>query len=115
VEAAGEHEPTRITTVDADSGYYSGEAVAALIERGINTCIPDSNTACDMHRGQSVGTTRQKSRGMVLFEYDRESDCYRCPEANRLLLVSTHKNCGQIIKVYRAERACGDARWRALV
>jgi hypothetical protein len=106
VEAAGEHEPNGVVAVDADSGYYSGESVAALLERSIDTCIPDSNTACDLHRGQPVGTTRQKSRGTINFAYDNESDCYRCPEANRLLPMTTHKNCGQIVKVYRAERDC---------
>jgi transposase len=106
VEAASAQEPAGVRAVDADSGYYSGEGVAVLLERGIDTCIPDSNTACDLRRRQPVGTTRQKSRGTVPFEYDTQSDLYRCPEGNRLLLLSTHKNCGQMVKVYRAERAC---------
>ena len=104
VEAAEERES--VLSVDADSGYYSGEAVAALIERGIDTCIPDSNTACDLHRGEPIGTTRQKSRGTVLFEYDSETDCYRCPQANRLLPVTSRRNYGQVVNIYRAEHAC---------
>jgi hypothetical protein len=106
VEAAGEYEPDGVVAVDADSGYYSGEAVAALLERSIDTCIPDSNTACDLHRGQPVGTTRQKSRGTVLCEYDTELDCYRCPEGNVLHRLQTRTERGQECTTYRAQREC---------
>ena len=47
VELAKLHEPGGVVQVDADSGYYTGEGIAALIKSGIATCIPDSNIAGD--------------------------------------------------------------------
>ncbi len=106
VESAKKQEPQGVVSMDGDSGYYSGDAVARLIEAGIDTCIPDSNTACDLHRGQPIGTTKGKTRGQVQFTYDSESDCYVCPEGNRLQRVQTRKQKGQTAVVYRAERDC---------
>ena len=107
-DAAKLNEPGGITHVDADSGYYSGDAVGRLLSEGIDTCIPDSNTAGDIHRGQAVGTVRSKSVGAVPLVYDPEADCYRCPENNRLLPTQHRKDGGQELKVYRAENSCID-------
>ena len=68
-----------MVAVDADSGYYTGETVATLIREGIDTCIPDSNTAGDLHRGQPIGTIVAKNRGKVPFTYEAEADAYHCP------------------------------------
>src|SRR5437764_2993889 len=83
--AAGEkHEPAGVTAVTGDCGFYAGEAVAALLARGVEVCVPDANTACDLHRGQPVGTTRSRSQGSVPFTYEPEADVYHCPEGNVL-------------------------------
>jgi transposase len=108
VEAAKEQEPNGIISVDADSGYYSGDGVASLIEKGIDTCIPDSNTACDLHRGHPIGTTQDKARGRVPFTYDEKADCYLCPQGNRLQRDTPMKHHGQTVKVYRAVLDCTD-------
>ena len=58
-QAARAQEPGGLTAVDADSGYFSGLEVVKLIEAGIDVCIPNSHTACDLHRGQSDRSGRQ--------------------------------------------------------
>jgi hypothetical protein len=61
--AAQAHEPDGVKAADADGGYYSGDALARLIRAGIDTCVPDPHTACDLHRGQPIGTTRARTQG----------------------------------------------------
>jgi transposase len=106
VAAARQQEPEGLKAVDADSGYYSGEAVAALLREGIDTCIPDSSTAGDLHRGQPIGTTAAKSRGTVPFTYDAARDVYHCPEGNTLARTQHRHDVGQYVTVYRAEQPC---------
>lgn len=106
VEAAAEFEPGGVTSVDADSGYYGGDAVGRLIERGLDTCIPDSHTACDLHRGQPIGMTRDKGRGSVELTFDCEANCYQCPQGNPLLPVRRKEEKGQQVTVYRTKRSC---------
>ena len=55
VERAKSAEPDGIKCVDGDSGFFSTEGVAYLIDSGIDTCIPDSQTACELHRGLEIG------------------------------------------------------------
>lgn len=107
VEAAGRQEPDGVQAVVADSGYYGGESVAALLRAGIDTCIPDSNTAADLHRGRPLGTTAAQSRGTVAFTYDAAADVYRCPEGNVLVYTQQRRHAGQEVKVYRAQAPCG--------
>ena len=106
VEAARSQEPDGITAVEADSGYYSGESVGRLLEAGLDTCIPDSNTAGDLHSGQRVGTTRDRTRGNVPLTYDQAADVFRCPEGNTLVRVSHRRDYGQFVTTYRAKRDC---------
>lgn len=108
VAAAKAQEPSGIKRVDADSGYYSGDVVAALLSEGIDTCIPDTNTACDLHRGLPIGNTRSRGRGSVPLEYDAEANCYRCPKDNVLLAGARRQDYGQIVTVYQAKRPCTD-------
>lgn len=107
VAAAAAHEPEGVVAVDADSGYYAGDAVGRLLERGLDLCIPDAHTACDLHRGQPIGTQRERHRGQVPFLYDAAQDCYRCPEGNELRRAQKEPvHHGQQTKDYRAVRAC---------
>lgn len=106
VEAAKENEPNGITHVDADSGYYSGDAVGRLMEQGLDLCIPDSNTACDLHRDNPIGTSRGDYQNKVEMVYEAETDSYTCPEGNRLVFSQNRKSKGQIVKLYKAERVC---------
>ena len=113
VAAAQEHEPEGVKAVDADSGYYSGEAMIPLLRAGIDTCIPDSSTAADVHQGQPVGTTQNRSRGTVPFSYDPEADLYRCPEGNELVRDCRRRAAGQQVTVYRAVQPCTECPRRA--
>jgi transposase len=106
VEAAGAHEPEGVGAVDADSGYFSGGAVGRLIREGVDTCVPDCNTAGDLHRGQPAGTLRAQGRGSVRLEYDAQADCYRCPEGNELRREQTREEAGQKVTEYKAHRSC---------
>lgn len=108
VEAARQHEPVGVSAVDGDSGYFSGDAVGRLIETGLDLCVPDSNTAGDLHRDQPAGTVRAKSQGKVPFVYDAAADVYRCPEGNILSVYQQRHQHGQEVTIYRAERDCRD-------
>jgi hypothetical protein len=107
VEAAAANEPEGVAAVDADSGYYAGDAIGRLLTSGLDLCVPDSNTACDLHRGQPVGTTRALHCGNVEFTYDEQSDCFRCPEGNELRRRQTSHDTGnRKTNDYRAIRCC---------
>lgn len=106
VEAAAACEPDGVNAVDADSGFYAGDAIARLLEAGIDTCVPDAQTAGDLHRDQPVGTIREKSRGKTPMRYDAAQDRYECPEGNRLTYRGTTTPKGVTVRVYRAERSC---------
>lgn len=106
VEAAKRHEPEGVRAVDADSGYFSGDTVGGYIAEGIDTCIPDTATACDLHRGLPIGSTRARTTGSVAFTYEEATDSYHCPEGNRLVLRQTRQDNGQLVKTYRAQRDC---------
>ncbi len=51
--------------MDADSGYYGGDAVGCLLSEGIDLCIPDSNTAGYLRRCQLIGAIRSKKQSRM--------------------------------------------------
>ncbi len=104
--AAQAHEPEGVKAADGDCGYYQGDAVARLILAGIDTCVPDSNTACDLHRGQPIGTTRARTQGEVPLTYVTASDRYVCPEGNELWPRQQRQKRGQGVTLYRAVQDC---------
>ena len=106
VDAARGQEPEGVTAVTADSGYYSGDAIARLAESGIDLCVPDPNTAGDMHRGRPIGTTASKGKEAISFIYDAKHNCYRCPQGNVLRYKQKQEHGGQQMSVFRAERDC---------
>jgi hypothetical protein len=106
LEAAAKHEPDGVQAATGDCGYYGGDAVASLVARGVEVCIPDANTASDLHRGRPIGTTRSQSQGQVPFTYDAKEDVYRCPEGNVLRRQQRRQEAGQTRTVYRASTSC---------
>jgi len=106
VAAAARQEPVGVQAVTGDSGYYAGDAVGRLITAGVDVCVPDSNTAGDLHRGQAIGTVRQQHQGQVPFTYDAAADVYRCPEQNTLVPTQQRAQNGQQVQVYRAQADC---------
>jgi transposase len=106
VEVAQAHEPEGVKAVTADCGYFAGDGLGRLIRSGIDTCVPDTNTACDLHRGEPVGTQQSKARGSVLLIYEEAADQYRCERGNVLRFEQTRKHNGQTQRMYRAEQSC---------
>jgi hypothetical protein len=104
VEMAKGNEPDGVVSVDGDSGYYKSGSISGLIQAGIDTCIPDSNTACELHRGLPIGT--RGGSGTVPFEYDTQRDVFECPEGNTLRLIATKGTDGEQVKEYRACQRC---------
>ncbi|MBI3946771.1 MAG: hypothetical protein HY321_12685, partial [Armatimonadetes bacterium] len=58
LKAAKEHEPEGVKAITGDSGFFHAGTIGALVREGLDLCIPDSNTAGDLHRGLPIGTTR---------------------------------------------------------
>jgi hypothetical protein len=106
VAAAQAHEPSGVQAVDADSGYFSGGTVGRLRRAGIDTCVPDCNTAGDLHRGQPAGTIRAQGRGQIAWVYAPETASYCCPEGNELRREQRREAAGQELITYRARRSC---------
>lgn len=104
VESAQQNEPGGVIEVTADSGFYAGDAVAELEQAGIQTCVPDSNTAAAMRRGRLIQSRIES--GSVQFVYDPTADCYRCPQGNELRRLTERKQHGQQLTKYRAIRDC---------
>ncbi len=100
VDAARAQEPEGVKAVTADSGYYSGDMIARLAASGIDTCVPDSNTAADIRRGLRIGATAGELIGTVLFKYDAEHNCYHCPEGNVLRHMQERQVQGQMVSIY---------------
>lgn len=113
LEAAQKQQPEGVSALDADSGYYSGDTIAALIQKGLDVCIPDPHTACDLHRGQPIGTTHQNTVGSVEMTYDPGADHYTCPQENVLVYRTTVQNKGQQMRVYQAQKPCTGCALRA--
>jgi len=73
-------------TVVADSKYGTIENFLACDDRGVEAHMPD------LREISLKRTEKQNIFGEERFEYDRESDTYRCPVGNRLKPRSLHKS-----------------------
>ena len=71
-------------TVVADSKYGTIENFLACHDRGVEAHMPD------LREVLLKGSQKQKIFGEERFEYDRESDTYRCPAGHRLKPKSLH-------------------------
>jgi hypothetical protein len=106
LEAAATREPDGIHQVTGDSGFYRGEVIGKQLAAGVDVCIPDSNTAGDLHRGQPVGTTRGRTGAWAFLTWDGEAGCFRCAGGNTLQKRQEREAHGQTWTVYRAESPC---------
>lgn len=104
VEAARSNEPCGVRSVDGDSGYFKADPVSRLASGGIDLCIPDSTTACELHKGLAVGSLRR--RCSLSFEYDEEHDTYCCPHGNILSCRWSKGETGMVQKLYQACGSC---------
>ena len=102
VEAARGPDGTPPSSVTADSGYYSSEGLLELKKQGIDTCIPDSNTACDIRRGQPLGSSRTLYGSDMRFTYDAAADTFTCERGNVLCRVRVRRRVGSVSRIYAA-------------
>ncbi len=61
--------------VVADMGYFDGEEVKKCVEHGITPYVAKPSTSANKKRGLF---TKEE------FHYDRERDCYKCPQGEEL-------------------------------
>lgn len=114
VEQAKKNEPEGVQAVDADSGYYSGRSVTQLVQEGIDVCIPNPMTACDLRKGLPIGTTASHGTGKVPFEYMPDQNHYVCPQGNILAFTQLRTEHGVDTNVYRAKKSCHDCKLASL-
>ena len=92
INQANEMIETPCKVACADAGYSDTAAMEKIDEQGISVIVPSQRQA--LHEPESPFS---KSH----FTYDREQNCYICPEGHRLLHSYTHKKKGK--RQYRME------------
>lgn len=78
VEEARLHDPTEVSAVTADSGYFDASDVVDLQDSGLEVLVPDATTAGRMRRGFPDASQT------VTFEKVEGRNAYRC-SAGRIL------------------------------
>jgi transposase len=86
IEKANEtlKEPCEVAV--ADAGYADSEELKKIDDKGIKVVVPSQRQGLHEPEGPF-----SKSH----FRYDKEQDCYFCPEGERLSYVGTDKNNGK--------------------
>lgn len=77
-----------------------------MLAEGIDTCLPDNYTACDLHRGLPVGTERDRRDGRRGLVYEAEADQFRCSQGKVISRRSERQHGGQRVTVYRTKSSC---------
>jgi transposase len=83
-------------TVLADTGYYNGEDIAKCEENGAACLIKKPNTHA-----------QSKEYLTEYFKYDKERDCYICPQQKELRFSCVSKCRGKEFRDYANYSACG--------
>ena len=101
-------EPVGIVSADADSGYYKGEVIARLQERGIDTCVPDGSTAKSLREGldSSPSLPADAFSPSVARVYDGERDVFVCGAGHDLSVTQTLERGGRAVKIYTTKTLC---------
>ena len=85
-----------------DKGYYDGEDIVACEQNGV-TCL--------VAKPKSGGAKKEEGFTHENFIYDRENDCYTCPEQNRLRFMRIQKHSdGKEYRIYANTPACSKCR-----
>lgn len=109
VKQAQENTSIKPEKVDADSGYYSNASVSALEKEQIDTCIPDSNTASCLHKGQEIKTDVSNLKyTQDKFQYCPEDNTYICPQTKKLTYQGEYKLGNKMVKKYSCIENCRD-------
>ena len=105
VESAQEREPFGVFSIDADSGYYKGEAISNLESQGIDTCVPDGMTAKKMRCGELAPDYVAPINPTAL-RYDAELNAFVCAADKLLLPHQKKEQGGRELTVYRSKTPC---------
>ena len=101
IENAQEATGKKCETACADAGYSSMDEIEKIDEQGIKVVVPSQKQALK----EKTAGPFDKSH----FTYDRENDCYICPEGQVLKYSYTNEVKKQ--RVYRGGPACGRCRF----
>ena len=85
------------------------EAVESAIENDpaeVTLFVPDTHTACDLKRGNPVGTSAGKLGPQIPFTKVEGKDAYICPQGNILKRNTSWMSGGRQIVTYRATKSC---------
>jgi len=104
-----------------DNGYFSGQNLHYLEEKGVDGYIPDCEQAQKMKGKQIVDTPYVKEH----FRYDEEHDCFLCPEGKMLIRQGEYMHKGKHLVAYYGA-PCGSCpvrlactgknnRWRVII
>jgi transposase len=102
-ESAKEIMSVKEITVLGDKGYYEGE--------DISRCEADG-TLCVVAKPDPGEIYTNKGYSTELFEYDREKDCYTCPQRNILPYIGNANHKGKMFRHYKNEKACSQCQNR---
>jgi transposase len=111
-QAVKEHEQNtgeKVQTLDADSGYFTGETLKTLEEEGIDACIPDQQTAQAMGRNKKDNKSASNNEKRITvddFEPVKGQDAWRCPGGHTLTRQNAFIRKGRAYTRYIVERNC---------
>lgn len=88
----------------ADKGYYDAEEIKKCVDQGIIPYIPGKES--HKHAGRELPQTPFPESK---FRYDREKDCYICPQGSELTFRGEREQHGRVMKIYRGEDCLGCA------
>jgi hypothetical protein len=84
-------------TACADAGYADTDELEKIGAHGVKVIVPSK---------RQVEQTGQKPFSKQKFNYDKEHDCYYCPEGHRLKISSVHKKTGNRYYMITDKQIC---------
>jgi transposase len=85
--------------IRADCGYGNEEQIQSLEKQGIECIVPFQDEPA------SKKTEREKG---IIFSYDENEDCFKCPQEKKLLLIQNNCKFGKhLYKRYKCKECIG--------
>jgi len=97
VNQANETLEKKCDTACADSGYAYTRELKKIDEQGINVIVPSQKQASGR---------KSKAFDKANFQYDPQTDCYRCPEGHVLIYSYTNTYEGHSVYMMREKGIC---------
>lgn len=110
VEQSGSNLSSPIKKVAADADYGTYENIEYLKNKQIDGYVKPLNSELKKVKEDKEGKYKFHRYNFI---YDKEKDCYYCPNGRELIFKKMRKFRGQEIKVYRAS-ACQECQERNL-